>query len=75
MKLKQRQGDRSREVALQPFSRAANVNKLERAAFAQMTAYISTPMDGQADERESVVLPVLLICDDKPEHMLKTNPG
>ena len=46
MKLKQRHGGRSGEVTFQPFSRAANVDKLERPTFAQMAAYIFTPMYG-----------------------------
>src|SRR5580698_8898852 len=44
MKLKQRHGGRSGEVTCQPFSRAANVDKLERPALAQIAAYILRPI-------------------------------
>lgn len=61
-------------MALQPFSRAANIDKLHRAACSEVAAYIYTPMDRYADKPDSMLSPLLLVCEGISDYIRKADP-
>jgi hypothetical protein len=62
-------------MPFQPFRRTANIDELDRSLSWQISMYIFTPMYGHTDELDSMVLPVLLVREGKPDYAGKTHPG
>jgi hypothetical protein len=62
-------------MPFQPFSRTANIDKLDRSISWQISTHIFTPMYGHTGELDSIVLPMLLVREGKPGYVGKTHPG
>ena len=62
-------------MPLKPFRQAANIDELARSTFLLIAACIFTRDDGQSGKPDSMVSPLLLVCEGKAGYMFKTHPG
>jgi len=73
MKLKQRDGNSARQMPLQPFSAAANIDKLYRPLSLHQRAHVRAPIYRDAGEFDTLLAPLLLVCQSVTDCVLKAD--